>query len=161
MTRAVLCPLTLLSKQPVRRPERNTQRIIFNGQIGENASILESGLVLTEQESSPLPSSLLLLCPHCSTPLQATCCPLFDEEGEARVRDASVFSMLAAQLSNPLRQLPSIREDPGLTFATFPQTSHSIHALHLPKSYPSSRSKTCIFPQSSSSSDIGKNLGPL
>lgn len=81
MTRVVLCPLALLSKQPVRRPERNTQRMIFKGQIGENASILESGLVLTEQEPFPLPSHPLLssCCAHTAahlTPFQATSWPL-------------------------------------------------------------------------------------
>lgn len=69
--------------------------------------ILETGPGLAEQEPSSLPSPSLsppFLCPHCSTHhsiLGDKASPIFGEEGEARVKDASVFSMAVAQLSNP------------------------------------------------------------
>lgn len=72
--------------------------------------------------SLPGPASFPLLCPHCSTHhsiLGDKAGPIFGEEAEAGVQDASVFSVAVAQPSDP-EEAAARRDDHGLTFVSLP-----------------------------------------
>lgn len=116
-------------------------------------------LIGQERPSLPSPSLLHppLSCAHTAAHVppfwETKPAPFWVRREKPESRMLLSFPWLQPSCQTLRRQLPSSREDHSLTFASFPSNISQHPCFLATPTYPSSRSKACVFPRGDSSCD--------